>query len=161
MLRGQHCSLVLLLAVVSTACVREPAKPSAGSSAAVFRPALIRVAAKTANVVSALVRIEDSDGVLVSVPFTGHEEARRLEDAFLGLRDGTRSPVQGAWIGFAVVEFRYEDGSVESILTDFEDWMDSDRRESTVSKGTAEQVAKKLPPLDAVTLSRVFRVLRF
>jgi hypothetical protein len=145
--------------MLPTGCGKESAKPLGASSAKVFSPAPIRVAGKTADVVSATVRIEDYGGTLVSIPFPAHQEARRLEDAFHGLREGTRSPIYGAWIGFAVVEFRYEDGSVESIVTNFEDWQDSERRESTVSKGVAKWVVEKLPKLDAEIRMKVLQLL--
>lgn len=157
MRRATHWSLVLIVHL-ATGCSKEPPQASSGFSANVLTIPPLRVAAKTANVVSATVLIERGTEAPVSIPFAGAQEARNLEDMFRGLRDGTRSQIYGAWIAYATVEFRYDDGSVERILTDFEDWKDSEGRESLVAKGTAEHIAEKRQLLEVQTRTRVLQM---
>jgi hypothetical protein len=161
MIRGQFCFLVLS-AVVSTGCVNEPSQPAGSSSSTVLTMAPVRVAAKTANVASAVVHIMNPnvDGdAPIQITFAGREDARRLEDAFQGLRVGIRAAGHRGVFPMARVEFHYDDGSVESIITDFDIWRDSQGREQLVSNDGAQQVAKRLSHLNANTRARILELL--
>jgi hypothetical protein len=161
MIRGQFCFLVLS-AVVSTGCVNEPSQPAGSSSSTVLTMAPVKVAAKTANVASAIVDIMNPnvDGdAPIRITFAGREDARRLENAFQGLRVGTRAAGHRGVFPMARVEFQYDDGSVESIITDFDIWRDSKGREQLVSNDGAQQVAKRLSHLNANTRARILELL--
>jgi len=62
------------------------------------------------------------------------QEARQLEETFIGLRKGTRMHGDIGFIPIAKVELKYDDGSVERITTDFKCWKDSEERVEFVRK---------------------------
>lgn len=142
-------SNMLCVALSSLGCTKEFA-PSANSSS------------KTAEVVSAAVLLErphaKPDDLPIEIAFTA-DEARQLEQAFYGRNQGTKIHGDFGFDWAARVDLKYDDGSVERLVTNFNGCADAEGRFSSVGKNAKRLIAGKLGHLDAKTRRQLLELL--
>jgi len=153
--RNSFRRLIASLVVLSVGCADSAPQPS-GSASMSMRPAFLGkpAKAKSAKVGSASIFFSFydpsavNDSGLISFAIVAPDEVRQLEDAFSGLRDGSRMDGSMLFMSTSEVEFRYDDGSIERISHDFNFWRDSEGRCSSVSQDATRIIAESSKQLN-------------